>query len=252
MTKVYFVGAGPGDPELLTLKGRKLIETAEVIIYAGSLVNPALLAGCRATVYDSAAMDLDAIIETMRQAVAAGSRVVRLHTGDLSFYSAVTEQIHRLRELGIAYEIVPGVSSLAAGAALLGQELTVPEVSQSVVVTRRAGRTPVPAAESIRSFAAHGATMVIFLSVGMIRELATDLLAGGYPEDTPVAVVEKASWPGERLVRGTLADIAARVEEAGITRTALVYVGPALAASVRKPGAVSKLYDKDFTHGFRQ
>lgn len=243
-----FVGAGPGDPELLTIKGRRLLTEADVVIYAGSLVNPALLQGIKAEIHDSAGMDLDAIVELIRKSLGEGKRVVRLHTGDISFYSAITEQIRRLAALGISGEIVPGVSSVGAGAAALGQELTIPEVSQSVILTRMAGRTPVPERESIASFAAHQATMVIFLSVGMIDKLVEELIKGGYAADTPVAVVERASWPQERIVRGTISDIAQRVKEAAITRTALIYVGAALA-----PGdaAESKLYDRDFKHGYR-
>lgn len=249
--KIYFVGAGPGDPELITVKGGRLLKEADVIVYAGSLVNPALLEGLKAELYDSAGMELDEIIEVMREAAEKG-KVVRLHSGDISFYSAVTEQIHRLRKLGIESEVIPGVSSLAAGAAALRQELTVPEISQSVIVTRMAGRTPVPEREGIASLSTHGTTMVVFLSVGMIEELSRELLKGGYPDDTPVVVIERASWPSERIIRGTLAAIAAKVKEAGIKRTALIYVGPALDASLKQPEEVSKLYDGKFSHGYRK
>lgn len=252
MAKVYFVGAGPGDPELITVKGRRLLDEADVVVYAGSLVNPALFEGLKAELHDSAGMDLDEITGVMKKAVDGGKAVVRLHSGDVSFYSAITEQIRCLKKLGVEAEVVPGVSSLAAGAAALGQELTVPEVSQTVIVTRMAGRTPVPERESIASLASHGASMVIFLSVGMIEELCRELIAGGYPEDTPVAVVERASWPSERVLRGTLSDIAGKVREAGIKRTALIYVGPAVAASVEETRAASKLYDKGFKHGYRK
>ncbi len=243
-----FVGAGPGDPELLTIKGRRLLDEADVVIYAGSLVNPALLQGIRAEVYDSAGMDLDAIVELIRSSISQGKRVVRLHTGDISFYSAVTEQIRRLAEFGIHGKLVPGVSSVGAGAAALGQELTIPEVSQTVILTRMAGRTPVPERENIASLAAHRATMVVFLSVGMIEALVEELIKGGYTPETPVAVVERASWPTERIVRGTLSDIASKVKEAAITRTALIYVGAALA---HDDAAESKLYDRKFKHGYR-
>jgi precorrin-4/cobalt-precorrin-4 C11-methyltransferase len=252
MSRVYFVGAGPGDPELITLKGRRLLDLAEVVVHAGSLVNPALLDGLRAETYDSAGMDLEEIVLVLKKSALAGKLTVRLHSGDISFYSAITEQIRLLEKSGIRCEVVPGVSSLGAGAAALSQELTIPEVSQSVIVTRMAGRTPVPESESIASLASHRATMVIFLSVGMVEELVAELLKGGYPEDTPVAVVERASWPEQRMVRGTLKDMAGKVKKAGIRKTALIYVGDALRASVGLPTAPSKLYDKDFRHGSRK
>ncbi|KKL55860.1 hypothetical protein LCGC14_2251200, partial [marine sediment metagenome] len=186
--------------------------------------------------------------------------VVRLHTGDISFYSAISEQIDRLRELDVPFEVIPGVSSVGAAAAAIGQELTIPEVSQSVIHTRMAGRTPVPEAESIRSLASHKALMAIFLSVSMMEKLAGELVAGAYSEDTPVAVVERASWPGERVVRGTVGDIAAKVREAGIKKTALIFVGDSLRASIentgentgKNTGKESKLYNKDFKHGYRK
>jgi precorrin-4/cobalt-precorrin-4 C11-methyltransferase len=249
---VYFVGAGPGDPELITVKGRRLLGEADVVVYAGSLVNAALLEGLRAELHDSSKMDLDGIIHVISKAVEEGKKVVRLHSGDLSFYSAITEQVRRLRELGIEAEAVPGVSSLAAGAAILRQELTPPELSQTVIVTRMAGRTPVPEREGISNLAAHGATMVIFLSIGMIKAVMEELKKGGYPEDTPVVVVEKASWPEERAIRGTIGNIAGKVEAAGIERTALIYVGDALRDFTREPQASSKLYDRDFSHGCRK
>ena len=252
MGKVVFVGAGPGAPDLITMRGRKLLDEADMVVYAGSLVNPALMDGIRAEVHDSAAMSLDEMVALMAPAAKSGKLVVRLHTGDISFYSAITEQIHRLMDEGVDVEIVPGVSSLGAGAAAIGQELTIPGITQSVVVTRISGRTPVPESESIASFAAHGSTMVIFLSVGMMEDVARELQRGGYASQTPVIVVERASWPEQRLIRGTIADIAAKVKEAGITKTALIYVGPALDASVRKVGEESKLYDGGFTHGYRK
>ena len=254
--KVYFVGAGPGDPELITLKGRRLLDNAGVIVWAGSLVNPALLEGVSAKLHDSAGMNLDETTQVMVDAVREGLPVVRLHTGDISFYSAISEQIDRLRELDVPFEVIPGVSSVGAAAAAIGQELTIPEVSQSVIHTRMAGRTPVPEAESIRSLASHKALMAIFLSVSMMEKLAGELVAGGYSEDTPVAVVERASWPGERVVRGTVGDIAAKVREAGIKKTALIFVGDSLRASIENTGEntgkESKLYNKDFKHGYRK
>jgi precorrin-4/cobalt-precorrin-4 C11-methyltransferase len=250
-TNIYFVGAGPGDPELITVKGRKVLDSADAVIYAGSLVNPELLSGIRAEIYDSASMDLDEIIEIMKKFHTMGKTVARLQTGDTSFYSAISEQIERLRALNISYEVVPGVSSAMAGAAVLGQELTIPEISQTVIFTRMEGRTPVPASERLSALAAHRATMVIFLSVGMIEKVRDELLQG-YPEDTPVVIIEKASWPAQKVVRGVLKDLAELVKDAGITKTALIYVGESLRASAASLGKESKLYDKDFKHEFRK
>jgi len=250
MNVIHFIGAGPGDPELLTLKGRRLLDQADLVVYAGSLVNPALLENIHAKTMNSATMTLGEITAAMIQAWRRGDRVARLHTGDPAIYGAIREQMRVLDEHDIPYEVVPGVSSAAAAAAALKAELTLPEVSQSVIITRRAGRTPVPAKETIASFAAHQATMLIFLSVGMIADVARELAEGGYPPDTPVAVVEKASWPEERAVRGTLADIADKVTRAGITKTAIIAVGRVLADA--PPAARSKLYDKAFAHGCRE
>lgn len=250
-TKVIFVGAGPGDPELITVKGRKALDAADVVVYAGSLVNPELLTGIKAEIFDSAAMDLDGIIGTMEKAVKNGKTVVRLHTGDTSFYSAISEQIERLRKLNIPYEVVPGVSSAMAGAAVLGQELTIPEISQTVIFTRMEGRTPVPASERLGSLAAHRATMAIFLSAGMIEQVRDELLEG-YPGSTPVVIIEKATWPDQKVVRGALQDIVSLVKDAGIRKTALIYAGESLRASETSLGKESKLYHKDFKHEYRK
>lgn len=251
MAKVYFIGAGPGDPELITVKGKRLLERADVIIYAGSLVNSALLKGLKAAIYDSASMTLDDVIRVVERAVSEGGNVARLHTGDPALYGAISEQIERLIKLGIDYEVVPGVSSGLAGAAVLGQELTIPEISQTVIFTRMAGKTPVPEAESISELARHRATMVIFLSVGMIETLRDELLKG-YPESTPVVVIQKATWPEQKIVRGTLHDIAVKIKEAGISKTALIYVGEALKASEEALGKTSLLYNETFTHEYRR
>lgn len=250
MADVYFIGAGPGDPELITLKGRRLLDTADLVIYAGSLVNPALVEDIQGEVLDSASMNLDEIVDHISAAVRAGKTVVRLHTGDPAMYGAITEQIDHLHALGISTSIIPGVSSAFAGAAALGQELTIPEVSQTVILTRMEGRTPVPEAEQLRSLAAHKATMVIFLSVGMAEKVQAELLTS-YPPDTPVAVVEKASWPGQRIIRGALQNLAGLIADAEIKKTALIYVGEALRASEQPLGKESKLYDKNFTHEYR-
>jgi precorrin-4/cobalt-precorrin-4 C11-methyltransferase len=249
MTRVFFVGAGPGDPELITVKGRRLLESADLVIYTGSLVPLALVDGLRARVLDSASMTLDVVIAAIAKAVSAGERVIRLHTGDPSIYGAIREQMARLDELGISYEVVPGVSSVFASAAALRSELTLPEVTQTVIITRRAGRTPVPESECIRELARHGSTMMILLSVSAIDEVVAELVDGGYAPETPVAVVEKASWPDERVIRGTLAGIATMVRDAGIAKTAIIAVGRVFDAAA--PPALSKLYDSAFSHGCR-
>lgn len=246
---VYFVGAGAGDPELLTLKGKRLIDHADTLIYAGSLVNPEVLAGRKPSskVYDSAGMTLEEVLAVMKETEQAGGTTVRVHTGDASIYGAIREQLDALDKQGIAHEVVPGVSSFLAAAAAMQKEYTLPEVTQTVILTRMEGRTPVPERERIEELAKHRATMVIFLSVGWIAELA-ERLKTAYPETTPVAVVYKASWPDETIVTGTLADIAEKVQAAGITKTALVTIGDFLGDSY----ALSKLYDKTFTHEYRQ
>ncbi|MBI5101074.1 MAG: precorrin-4 C(11)-methyltransferase [Nitrospirae bacterium] len=251
MSMVYFIGAGPGDPELITVKGRRLLDSADVVIYAGSLVNPEILKGISAEIHDSASMDLEEIIAVIERSVTKGLMVVRLHTGDTSFYSAISEQIERLRQLDISFEVVPGVSSALAGAAALGQELTIPEISQTVIFTRMEGRTPVPPLERLGSLAGHRATMVIFLSVGMVETVRDELLKG-YDAETPFVVIEKASWPGQKIVRGRLKDIVEIVKEAGIKKTALIYVGESLKASEGPLGKESKLYNKDFSHEYRR
>lgn len=247
---VHFVGAGPGDPELITVKGQRLLREADLVIFTGSLVPRTLLEGLKAEIHDSAAMNLDEVFALILKAWQEGKRIVRLHTGDPSIYGAINEQIALLRSHAIPFCVVPGVSSGTASAAALKTELTLPEVSQTVIFTRRGGRTPVPEGESLKSLAAHQATMMIFLSVGMIDEVVADLRAGGYPADTPVAIVEKVSWPDERQLRGTLATIAAQVKEANITKTAIIAVGKVLAEG--PPPALSKLYDSAFSHGYRQ
>jgi precorrin-4/cobalt-precorrin-4 C11-methyltransferase len=251
MSKIVFVGAGPGDPELITVKGRKALDSADVVIYAGSLVNPALLVGIKANIFDSSKMFLDEIITIMKKAVENSKIVVRLHTGDTSFYSAISEQIERLRDLNIDYEVIPGVSSAVAGAAILGQELTIPEISQTVIFTRMEGRTPVPASERLGSLATHRSTMVIFLSVGMIEKVRDELLQG-YSADTPVVIIEKVTWPDQKIFRGILQDIVKLVKDAGIKKTALIYVGESLRASEAALGKESKLYHKDFKHEYRK
>jgi precorrin-4/cobalt-precorrin-4 C11-methyltransferase len=246
---IHFIGAGPGDPELITVRGQRLLAEADLIVYTGSLVPTALLHGLQAEIHDSAGLTLDQVIELLAAGWRQGRKVVRLHTGDPAIYGAIGEQLARLAALGIPCRVVPGVSSVTAAAAALAAELTLPEVSQTVIITRRGGRTPVPPLENLAALAAHQATMTILLSAGMIEQVAAELRAGGYPPATPAAVVEKASWPEERIIRGTLADIAARVREAGITRTAIIVVGEVLATGAVP--AESRLYDPDFSHGYR-
>lgn len=246
---VHFIGAGPGDPELLTIKGKRLIDEADVIIYAGSLVNPQVLKDAKKTaqIYNSASMTLDEVIEVMKTAESKGRTVARVHTGDPAVYGAHREQMDRLDELGIEYDVVPGVSSFLATAAVLKKEYTLPGVSQTVILTRMEGRTPMPEGEKLADLAKHQATMIIFLSVGQI-ELLSETLRESYSQDTPAAVVYKATWEDQKIVIGTLKDIAEKVKAAGITKTALTVVGGFLGDEYE----LSKLYDKHFTHEFRK
>ncbi|MBF0476797.1 MAG: precorrin-4 C(11)-methyltransferase [Deltaproteobacteria bacterium] len=246
--KVYFIGAGPGDPELLTIKAHNMLQTAQMCIYAGSLVSPEVLALLpeAAEKHDSAALNLEQITALFRRAQELDVDVIRLHSGDPSLYGAIKEQINQLDLLGLDYEVIPGVSSFQAAAAALRIELTAPEVSQTVILTRTAGRTPLPEKQSLDYFAAAQATMCIFLSIHKIGQVA-DELAVHYGWECPVAVVHRASWPDQRIIRGTLADIGELVEEAGITKTALIIVGRALLSTA----PVSRLYDPEFTHQYR-
>lgn len=247
---VHFVGAGSGAADLITVRGQKLLKEADVIIYAGSLVNPEHLElageGCR--IYDSASMTLEEVVAVMKEAEAAGKMTVRLHTGDPSIYGAIREQMDILDEWGIPYDVVPGVSSAFGAAAALKAEYTLPDVSQTVIITRMAGRTPVPEKEEISLLAAHQATMVIFLSTGLLEPLKERLLAGGYRKDTPAAIVYKATWPDEKVFRGTVDTLPEMARENGITKTALILVGDFLGDSYER----SKLYDPAFTHEFRE
>ena len=247
---ITFIGAGPGDPELLTIKGKRIIDSADVIIYAGSLVNPAVLDGAKkgSKIYNSAEMNLDEVIDVMKDAESKGLSTARVHTGDPSIYGAIREQIDRLDGLGIETKVIPGVSSAFATAAALKMEYTLPDISQTVIFTRMEGRTPMPDGEKLEDLAKHHATMVIFLSVGFLDKMTEQLIAGGYTKDTPVAVVYKASWPEQKIVVGTLKDIAVKVKEAGITKTALTVVGDILGDEY----SLSKLYDKSFTTEFRK
>ena len=248
---VHFVGAGSGAPDLITLRGKRLLEEADVIIYAGSLVNPQLLEYKKdlAVVYNSATMTLEEVLTVMELAEKEGKTTVRLHTGDPCLYGAIREQMDALDARGISYDDTPGVSSFQAAAAALNLEYTLPDVSQSVIITRMEGRTPVPEKENIESFAAHNATMVIFLSTGMLEELSRHLIEGGYDKTTPAAIVYKASWTDEQKYVCTVETLARTAEEHGITKTALIIVGDVVSQSSYSR---SKLYDPTFTTAFRE
>ncbi len=255
MSKVYLIGAGPGDPELLTVKAARLISEADTILYAGSLVNPEVFKGVPegTEIQDTSGMTLEEILRVMLTSCVEGKRVVRLHTGDPSLYGAIFEEMVELSRYQVPFEVVPGVSAFSAAAGVLHQELTLPGLSQTVILTRRAGRTPVPDKENLSLLSAHNATMVIFLSIGMIREVVSELMEH-YRGDTPVAVVYRVSWPDQKVLRGRLSGIAEQVEREGITRQALILVGdvldPVLRTLDRSPR--SKLYDGHFSHGYRK
>lgn len=248
MEKVYFIGAGPGDPDLITVKGKKIVEKADIIIYAGSLVNKEII-DCHkkeAKVYNSASMNLEEVIEVIIDGVKEKKLVARVHTGDPSIYGAIREQMDILDDFNIEYEVIPGVSSFVASAAAIKKEFTLPDVSQTVICTRLEGRTPVPENESLELLASHKASMAIFLSVQMI-ETVVEKLMKHYERDTPVAVIQKATWPDQKIVMGTLENIAEKVKEENITKTAQILVGWFMGDKYSK----SKLYDKTFTHEYR-
>ena len=247
---VHFVGAGPGAPDLITLRGAQLLKEADVVIYAGSLVNPALLGLCRedCRIFNSAELTLEQVLDRMQQAWQEGKTTVRLHTGDPSLYGAVREQMDALKKRGIPFTCTPGVSSFCGAAAAVQGEYTLPGISQTVIITRMAGRTPVPERENMASLAAHGATMVIFLSAGMLEELQRALLQGAYTEATPAALVYKATWPEEKVAHCPLGKLAETGKAQGISKTALVLVGDFLGECRER----SKLYDPGFSTGFRE
>lgn len=246
---IYFVGAGPGDPELITLKAQRILNTTHCCVWAGSLINPQILTHLptHASIHDSATLHLEQIVSIMVDAHKRGETVTRLHTGDLSLYSAAAEQMALLHKRGISFEVVPGVSAFQGAAARLQMELTAPDVTQSVVLTRIPGRTPMPSCEKLETFAKTKSTLCIYLSIQNMGDVAARLTPF-YGADCPVAVVYRATWPDERIVHGTLTTIAARVTDAEITRTAIIMVGRALSQT----GAASKLYDATFSHEFRK
>ncbi len=249
MRKVYLVGAGPGDPELLTIKARKLLEAADIILYAGSLIPEEMLAGTRAKKINSAGLSLPEIVAILVEEAKKGKLVIRLHSGDPSLYGAIAEEIEELTARGIAFEIIPGISSFLAAAAALGCELTYPEVSQTVIITRAAGKTPVPEKEALSGLATHQATMVLFLSASLIDKVVKELLQGGYDPETPAACVYRVGWPDQKIIRTSLRELALKVKEANIKRQALILVGKALKPSSKRR---SKLYDPTFSHSYRR
>ncbi|WP_061316218.1 precorrin-4 C(11)-methyltransferase [Clostridium botulinum] len=248
-SKVYFIGAGPGNPDLITVKGRDILTKADVVIYAGSLVSKEHLDYCKegVQVYNSASMTLKEVIKVIQKAHNENKSIVRLHTGDPSIYGAIKEQMDELDKLDICYEVVPGVSSFAAAAASIKKEFTLPGVSQTVILTRVEGRTPVPEKEDLELLASRGASMALFLSVGMIDKVVTKLRKG-YGRNVPIAVIQRATWQDEKVVIGTLDDIAKKVKDANITKTAQILVGDFIDCKYDK----SLLYDEKFTHEFRK
>lgn len=247
---VHFVGAGSGAADLITVRGARLLKEADVVIWAGSLVNSELLSYCKKDCekFDSARLTLEEVVEIIRNAETAGKTTVRLHTGDSSIFGAVREQFDELDSLGIKYDVTPGVSSFCGAAASLKAEYTLPGVSQTVIITRAAGKTPVPEKESIASLAAHGATMVLFLSTSLTEKLQRELIAGGYDENTPAAVVYKATWPDERILRCTVGTLDSTVKDAGLTKTSLIIVGGCMGDEYMR----SLLYHPAFTTEFRK
>jgi len=247
---IHFIGAGPGDPELLTIKGKRYIDEADLIIFAGSLVNSDVLKSAKksAAIYDSAKLNLDEVMDLMIPAAKKGQKVVRVHTGDPSIYGAIREQMDRLKIENIEFDMVPGVSSFCAAAAALKKEYTLPGVSQTVIITRMEGRTPMPDSEKLKDLAAHHASMCIFLSVGFMDRLCATLTEAGYSDDTPIAVVYKASWPEQKIVTGNIKNMPKLIKNSGITRTAMTVVGEFLGDEYE----LSKLYDSHFTTGYRK
>lgn len=249
MNTVYMVGAGPGDPELITVKGQRIVNEADIIIYAGSLVNKAIIAGHKADaeIFNSASMTLDDVIAVIKRGTEEGKKIARVHTGDPSIYGAIREQMDRLDELGIPFDVIPGVSSFVASAAALKKEFTLPDVSQTVILTRLEGRTPVPEKEKLEDLASHQASMCIFLSVQMIDDVVKRLMKH-YAPTTPIAIIQRATWEDQKIVMGTLETVAQKVKDENITKTAQILVGDFLGDEY----SLSKLYDPSFTHEYRQ
>ena len=249
MHKVYFVGCGPGDPELLTVKAKKLIQKADVVVYSGSLIPEQIINLCKKEKHDAAKLVREEIFDILKTNAKKGKLVVRLHDGDPSIYGAIREQTDNLRKAGIGFEIVPGITSFLASAAALGSELTLPGITQTIIITRAEARTKVPKREKISELAKHKSTMIFYLSAHLLSYIVKEAIAGGYPKSTPAAAVYRASWNDEKIIVGTLKDITKKVRDAKITRTAIIIIG-----DIVKPKSYeySKLYDKTFSHGFRK
>lgn len=254
MKKIWIIGAGPGDPDLITVKGLKLLQTADVVMYTDSLVNDELVAKARhdAEVIRTAGMNLQEMVDCIVERVNAGKTVVRLHTGDPAMYGATMEQVALLKQHGIGYEVVPGVSSVFASAAAVGAELTIPDLTQTLILTRAEGRTPVPEREKLQELASHHCTIAMFLSATLTKKIIKELKAAGWEDDTPVAVVQRASWPDQKIVRTTLSQLDEAMRVNGIRKHAMILAGWALDPNIHEKEYRSKLYDKTFTHGFRK
>lgn len=254
MMKVTIIGAGPGDPDLITVKGLKLLEEAEVVMYADSLVSAELIerAHPEAEVIKTAGMHLEEMVETMVDRVRLGKKVVRIHTGDPAVYGAIMEQVALLKKEGIGIEIIPGVSSVFAAAAALGAELTIPDLTQTVILTRAEGRTPVPEFEKLKDLASHNCTIALFLSATLTKKVVKEFMDAGWSKDTPVAVVYKATWPDQKIVRTTLENLDEDMRVNRIRKQAMILAGWALDERIHDKDYRSKLYDKEFTHGFRR
>ena len=250
MSKVYFVGCGPGDPDLITVKAKKLLKKADVVVYSGSLIPDQILKTCKkAKLHDAAELVREEIFEILKKNAQQGKTVIRLHDGDPAIYGAIREQTDNLQKEGIDFEIVPGITSFLASAAALGIQLTLPGVTQTIIVTRAEKRTAVPKQERISELATHKSTMIFYLSVHLLQDIVKEAIKGGYPTSTPAAVVYRASWPDQKIVTGTLDDIVKKVWAAKITRTAIVMIGDVIQP---KSYEYSKLYDKTFSHGYRK
>lgn len=250
MHKVYFVGCGPGDPELLTIKAKKLMQNADVVVYSGSLIPPEIIKLCKkAKLHDAAKLVREEIFDILKTNTRKGKLVIRLHDGDPSIYGAIREQTDNLQKAGIEFEIIPGITSFLASAAALGSELTLPGVTQTIIITRAESRTKVPKHEKISELAKHKATMIFYLSIHLLSDIVKQAIEGGYPKSTPVAAVYRASWKDEKVIKGTLKDIAKKVREEKITRTAIIIIGDVINP---KSYEYSRLYDKTFSHGFRK
>ena len=252
--KIYIVGAGPGDPDLITVKGLKLLEEADVVMYADSLVNEQLIQKSKsgAEIIKTAGMHLEEMVDLMVLRVQEGKKVVRVHTGDPAVYGAIMEQIALLKKRNIEVEIIPGVSSVFASAARVGAELTIPDLTQTVILTRAEGRTPVPEYEKLKDLANHQCTIALFLSATLTKKIVREFIDAGWSEKTPVAVVYKATWPDEKIVRTTLENLDADMQKNGIRKQAMILAGWALSEDIHNQDYRSKLYDKEFTHGFRK